>query len=65
MSEHEGFCVPLIESMYFEVPIIAYNSTAIPYTLGGSGILLNKKNYIYAAELINKIIKDTNFKKEL
>ena len=30
MSEHEGFCVPLVEAMHFNVPIIAYNSTAIP-----------------------------------
>jgi len=35
MSEHEGFCIPLVESMYFDVPIVAYNSTAVPDTLGG------------------------------
>lgn len=28
-SEHEGFCVPLVEAMYFDVPVIAYDSTAI------------------------------------
>ena len=30
MSEHEGFCQPLYESMYFHVPIIAYAAAAIP-----------------------------------
>jgi len=58
MSEHEGFCVPLLESMHFEVPILAYNSTAIPETLGGAGILINNKNYIEIAELINLLVED-------
>ncbi len=58
MSEHEGFCVPLLESMYFEVPILAYNSTAVPETLGGAGILINDKNYIEIAELINLLVED-------
>jgi len=58
MSEHEGFCVPLLESMYFEVPILAYNSTAIPETLGGAGVIVNDKNYIEIAELINVLVED-------
>lgn len=40
MSEHEGFCVPLIEAMWFDVPILAYKSSAIPETLDEAGILL-------------------------
>lgn len=58
MSEHEGFCVPLLESMLFEVPIIAYKSTAIPDTLGNAGILVNYKNYMEIAELINLLVED-------
>jgi glycosyltransferase involved in cell wall biosynthesis len=65
MSEHEGFCVPLIESMYFKIPIIAYNSTAIPYTLENSGVLINKKNYLEIAELINLIIEDEKLKSRI
>ena len=65
MSEHEGFCVPLIESMYFEVPILAYNSSAIKETLGGSGILINKKNYLMIAELINQIIENNDLKNQI
>lgn len=57
MSEHEGFCVPLLESMYFGIPIIAYNSTAVPYTMGNSGILVNIKNYNEIAEMINFLVK--------
>lgn len=62
MSEHEGFCVPLLESMHFDIPIIAYNSTAIPYTLNGTGILLNEKRYEEAAELAHTIVQNKNFR---
>ncbi|MGB3907934.1 MAG: glycosyltransferase [Methanomethylovorans sp.] len=62
MSEHEGFCVPLIESMHFGVPIIAYNSTAIPYTMNGTSILVNKKCYPEIAEMINLVLTDKNLR---
>ena len=65
MSEHEGFCVPLIESMYFDLPVMAYDSTAIPYTLDDSGILLKKKNYSEIAGLIDLIIKDDSFRSKI
>lgn len=58
MSEHEGFCVPLIEAMHFGIPIVAYNSAAIPYTLGNAGILVNNKNYLEIAEMIDLLIKN-------
>ncbi|MFA5190136.1 MAG: glycosyltransferase [Verrucomicrobiia bacterium] len=44
MSEHEGFCVPLVESMWHDVPVLAYNSTAVGETLGAGGVLFNRKN---------------------
>lgn len=58
MSEHEGFCVPLVEAMFFGVPIVAYNCTAVPMTLGDGGILVNKKDPVETASLINRIILD-------
>lgn len=58
MSEHEGFCVPLVEAMYFDVPIVAYRSSAIPDTLGGSGVLLDSNDPIIVAEAVDKIVKD-------
>ena len=65
MSEHEGFCVPLIESMHFDIPIIAYNSTAIPLTLGGSGLLVNEKNYPEIAELINHLVENDELRQKI
>lgn len=43
MSEHEGFCVPLIESMWFDVPILAFKSTAVPETLANAGLMFTHK----------------------
>ncbi|MCK4352491.1 glycosyltransferase [candidate division WOR-3 bacterium] len=65
MSEHEGFGIPFLESMYFNIPIIAYNSTAIPYTIGDAGIIVNEKNYPKIAELINVILTDKDWRKEI
>ena len=65
MSEHEGFCVPLVEAMMFDVPVIAYNSTAIPWTLNGSGILLDDKDPVLVAGCIDKLVKDNNLKQKV
>lgn len=65
MSEHEGFCVPLLEAMKFEVPIVAYESTAIPYTLNDAGIIVNEKNPIMIASIINEIVCNDQFRNQL
>lgn len=62
MSEHEGFCVPLVEAMYFNLPIVAYDSSAIADTLGGSGFLLKEKNGKETAEVIHRILSDEKLK---
>lgn len=65
MSEHEGFCIPLIEAMYFNIPIVAYNSTAVPYTLGDAGVLVDTKESTIVSAMIDKILKEKNIYKEL
>ncbi len=62
LSEHEGFCVPLVEAMIFDVPIIAYDSCAVGETLGGAGLLLNDKDPKIVAEAINMVVKDHELK---
>lgn len=51
MSEHEGFCAPLVEAMAADVPILAYAAAAVPETLGGAGVQFAPKDLEYAAEL--------------
>lgn len=58
MSEHEGFCVPLVEAMFFKTPIVAYRSSAVPETLGKGGILLKDKDPYVAAAVVDRIIND-------
>lgn len=65
MSAHEGFCVPLVEAMYFNVPIIAYNSSAIGDTLGDSGILLDEKNPLETAGLIHYLLTHPQLKEKV
>ena len=38
-SEHEGFCVPLIEAFHMGLPVVARAATAVPATLDGGGVL--------------------------
>lgn len=65
MSEHEGFCVPLTEAMSFDVPVIAYASTAIPYTLNGSGVLIDDKDPVVVADAINRVVTNEAFRTEV
>ena len=58
MSEHEGFCVPLVEAMAADLPILAYSCTAIPDTLGGAGIQFASKDFEHAAELLGLLAFD-------
>lgn len=65
MSEHEGFCIPLIESMHFGVPVLAYESTAVTGTLERSGILFSKKDYAQIAEMMDIIVRDHALKEKI
>lgn len=65
MSEHEGFCLPLVESMIFDLPIVAYDSTAVPDTLDGCGILLQEKRVDRAAELLNVLVRDGTVREKI
>jgi glycosyltransferase involved in cell wall biosynthesis len=59
MSEHEGFCVPLIEAMWFDVPILAFHAGAIRETLGRAGIVFDqKKDFATIAALARRMTRD-------
>lgn len=65
MSEHEGFCVPLVEAMYFDVPVVAYDKCAVPDTLGHSGVVVSEKNYDQIAQIVHKIVSDEDVKERM
>lgn len=61
MSEHEGFCLPVVEAMNYGLPVIAYAATALPDTVGSGGILVKEKRHPEMAELVYKIHTDAGF----
>lgn len=65
MSEHEGFCVPLVEAMHFRVPIVAYGAAAVPETLGKGGVLLEDKDPDRAADAIDRVMRDAEVRRRM
>jgi glycosyltransferase involved in cell wall biosynthesis len=62
LSEHEGFCAPLLEAMAAGVPVLAYSAAAVPETLGGAGVQFAPKDLEYAAELAGALAFDDDLR---
>ncbi len=58
LSEHEGFCVPLLEAMHNRLPILAFAAAAVPETLDGAGVLLADKSPPTVAAPVNRVLTD-------
>jgi glycosyltransferase involved in cell wall biosynthesis len=65
MSEHEGFGLPLLESMYCSLPVFAYATTGIPYTMGHAGIQFFRKDYEALAELVQLLLDDPDLRRRV
>ena len=66
MSDHEGFCVPLVEAMAFGVPVVARATTAIPSTVGGAALLLPAEAGVtMACEALAVVVDDRAVRTEL
>jgi L-malate glycosyltransferase len=59
-SEHEGFCVPIVEAFYKQVPVLAYAATAVPSTMDGAGVLFDDKEPMRVAALMDAIVSDAS-----
>jgi glycosyltransferase involved in cell wall biosynthesis len=57
-SDHEGFLVPLLESMHHRLPVVAFASSAIPETLGNAGLLLDTKDPVTVAAAVDRVLSD-------
>ncbi|MBI3399926.1 MAG: glycosyltransferase [Acidobacteria bacterium] len=57
-SEHEGFCVPLVEAFYKEVPVLAYAAAAVPATMDGAGVLYAGKDPLHVAALMDAVLSN-------
>ena len=65
LSEHEGFCVPLVEAMAADVPVLAFSAAAVPDTLGGAGVQFAPKDLEYAAELLGALAFDDGLRADV
>ena len=65
LSDHEGFCVPLLEAMRSDLPIVAHAAGAIPETLGDAGVLLEQKSPETVAAALERVVRDQTLRKEL
>ena len=65
MSEHEGFCVPLLEAMRSDLPIVAFRAAAVPETLGDNGLVFDRKDYPAIAAQIGRLRRDDAFRAEV
>ena len=65
MSEHEGFCLPLLESCYFQVPVLAFDAAAVAETLDGAGILFNDKDPARVSGLIEQVLEKEPLRQRL
>lgn len=62
MSDHEGFCVPLVEAMSFGVPIVAKDTSAVGETMGDGGLLLPDADPRMAAAAMHRLHTDKDLR---
>lgn len=65
VSEHEGFCVPLLEAFQFGIPVVACAAGAIPETADGAAILFDGRDPSTVARLICRVLEDENIRGRL
>jgi L-malate glycosyltransferase len=64
-SDHEGFCVPLLEAMHHRLPIVAYAAAAVPETLGDGGLVLPEKSPSVVAAAVWRVLADEVVRRDL
>jgi L-malate glycosyltransferase len=64
-SDHEGFCVPIVEAMGHGIPVVAYGVTAVPETVGDAGILLDSKEPLRFAAAVARVLADAELRDRL
>lgn len=64
-SEHEGFCVPIVEAFYKRIPVIAFAAAAVPDTMDGGGILYDRKDPRHIASLMHAVLSDDALREQI
>ena len=64
-SEHEGFCVPLVEAFYKRIPVLALARTAVPATMDGAGVLYDEPDPADVATLLDVVVSDQGLQERI
>ncbi|MEM9521671.1 MAG: glycosyltransferase family 4 protein [Actinomycetota bacterium] len=62
LSDHEGFCVPVVEAMAAGVPVVAHRAAALPETIGSAGLVLGDKRPATVAAAIGRVLDDASLR---
>lgn len=65
MSEHEGYCYPVIEAMHFGLPVVAFDAGALSSTVGDGGVLVGTKDPGLLAGLIAELLDNNALRREI
>ncbi len=65
MSEHEGFCAPLLEAFRFGLPVMSFDAGAVAETLGGAGVLVREKRFEEIAEMAHLLVHNENLRRRV
>ncbi len=65
MSEHEGFCIPLIDAMIYGLPVIGYAQPAVAETIGNTNAVFEKKLSNNTVEFVKRMIEDERAREQL
>jgi glycosyltransferase involved in cell wall biosynthesis len=58
LSDHEGFCAPIVEAMSRGLPVIGYATAAVPSTVGAAGVLIDDKDPLFVASVVHELLAD-------
>ena len=59
-SEHEGFCVPVVEALAAGLPVVALDRGAVPEVLGSAGVLVADRDPYTLADAIGGLLADAS-----
>ena len=65
LSEHEGFCAPLLEAFRFGIPVMAFDAGAVPDTMDGAGVLIRDKRFEEIAEMAHQLVHDDDLRQRV
>jgi glycosyltransferase involved in cell wall biosynthesis len=66
LSEHEGFCIPLLEAFHFGVPVVARDAGAIAEVVGEAGVVVEGSDSLdTVAEALALVVGDPELRASL